>query len=200
MQQPNRNTTALQPLSSAVLRKKPKGPEDGEPSNQPSRNTTALQPLSPAVIRKKPKGPEDGEPSDVVRHAGPDHQQIQQMLVWEDGSDGQCEEVKEKNATPIAASHSHPTNSGENSLKPSENVEDIRRQESREFGKREMSPASRVSKEVFDISLSLLRDATEKKPSFCMFEQVEKKNPACPTMVPRLANSAKMDTPAAAMP
>ncbi|KAM1306263.1 hypothetical protein ACFX2H_008674 [Malus domestica] len=56
MQQPNRNTTALQPLSSAVLRKKPKGPEDGEPSNHPNRNTTALQALFPAVIRKKPKG------------------------------------------------------------------------------------------------------------------------------------------------
>ncbi|KAM1989504.1 hypothetical protein ACFX15_030857 [Malus domestica] len=36
-------TTALQPLSQAFLRKKPKGPEDGEPSNQPNRNTTALQ-------------------------------------------------------------------------------------------------------------------------------------------------------------
>ncbi|KAM1542764.1 hypothetical protein ACFX1T_012282 [Malus domestica] len=56
MQQPNRNTTALQPLSSAVLRKKPRGPEDGEPSNHPNRNTTALQALFPAVIRKKPKG------------------------------------------------------------------------------------------------------------------------------------------------
>ncbi|KAM2297648.1 hypothetical protein ACFX1S_037169 [Malus domestica] len=55
-QQPNRNTTALQPLSSAVLRKKPKGPEDGEPSNQANRNTTTLQPLFPAVLRKKPKG------------------------------------------------------------------------------------------------------------------------------------------------
>ncbi|KAM1222269.1 hypothetical protein ACFX2J_009820 [Malus domestica] len=56
MQQPNRNTTALQPLSSTVLRKKPKGPEDGEPSNQPNRNTTALQPLFSAVLQKKPKG------------------------------------------------------------------------------------------------------------------------------------------------
>ncbi|KAM1350285.1 hypothetical protein ACFX2F_004256 [Malus domestica] len=55
MQQPNRNTTAIQPLSSTVLRKKPKGPEDGEPSNQANRNTTTLQPLFPAVIRKKPK-------------------------------------------------------------------------------------------------------------------------------------------------
>ncbi|KAM1989503.1 hypothetical protein ACFX15_030856 [Malus domestica] len=96
-------------------------------------------------------------------------------------------------------SHPHPTGSGENNPRPSENVEDIRRQESRKFGKRDMSPASRVSKEVFDIFLSLLRDATEKKPSLCMFEQVEKKNPACPTMVPRLANSAKMDILAAAM-
>ncbi|CAN6703040.1 unnamed protein product [Malus baccata var. baccata] len=64
----------------------------------------------------------------------------------------------------------------------------------------EAPAASRVSKEVFNISLSLLGDATEKKPSLCMFEQVEKKNPACPTMVPRLSNSAKMDTPASAMP
>ncbi|KAM1406225.1 hypothetical protein ACFX2F_000965 [Malus domestica] len=56
MQQPNRNTTALQPLSSAILRKKPKGPEDGEPSNQANRNTTTLQPLFPAVLQKKPKG------------------------------------------------------------------------------------------------------------------------------------------------
>ncbi|KAM0963835.1 hypothetical protein ACFX1T_022811 [Malus domestica] len=55
MQQPSRNTTALQPLSSAVLRKKPKGPEDGEPSNQPNCNTTALQVLILAVLRKKPK-------------------------------------------------------------------------------------------------------------------------------------------------
>ncbi|KAM1005305.1 hypothetical protein ACFX13_005438 [Malus domestica] len=71
MRQPNRNTTALQPLSSAVLRKKPKGPKDGEPSNQPNRNTTALQPLFPAVIRKKPKGSAIRTPrtmSDVVRH------------------------------------------------------------------------------------------------------------------------------------
>ncbi|RXH76920.1 hypothetical protein DVH24_019808 [Malus domestica] len=36
-------------------------------------------------------------------------------------------------------SHPYPTNSGENNPKPSENVEDIRRQESREFGKRETS-------------------------------------------------------------
>ncbi|KAM1515486.1 hypothetical protein ACFX13_014839 [Malus domestica] len=56
MQRANCNTIALQLLSSAVLRKKPKGPEDGEPSNQANRNTTTLQPLFPAVLRKKPKG------------------------------------------------------------------------------------------------------------------------------------------------
>ncbi|KAM0981484.1 hypothetical protein ACFX2H_014436 [Malus domestica] len=56
MQRPNCNTIALQPLSSAVLRKKPKGPEDGEPSNQANRNTTTLQSLFPAVLQKKPKG------------------------------------------------------------------------------------------------------------------------------------------------
>ncbi|KAM1229724.1 hypothetical protein ACFX2G_040871 [Malus domestica] len=151
-------TTALQQLSLAVLRKKPKGPEDGEPSNQPNRNTTARQPLFPAVLRKKPKGSAIRTPRTLSRAIG------------------------------------------ENNPRPSENVEDIRRQESREFGKMDMSPASRVSKEVFDISLSLLGDATEKKPSLYMFEQVEKKNPACPTMVLRLSNNAKMDTPAAAMP
>ncbi|KAM1994018.1 hypothetical protein ACFX16_010282 [Malus domestica] len=84
MQQPNRNTTALQPLSSTVLRKKPKGPEDGELSNQPNRNTTTLQPLFSAVLRKKPKGSAirtSRTVSDVVRHVGPDHQQIRQRLV-----------------------------------------------------------------------------------------------------------------------
>ncbi|KAM1061026.1 hypothetical protein PS2_025328 [Malus domestica] len=67
MQQPNRNTTALQPLSSAVIRKKPKGPEDGEPSNQPNRNTTALQALFPAIFRKKPKGSAIRTPSSQRR-------------------------------------------------------------------------------------------------------------------------------------
>ncbi|KAM1191509.1 hypothetical protein PS2_011782 [Malus domestica] len=45
--------------------------------------------------------------------------------------------------------------------------------------------ASWVSKEVFDISLPLFRDATENKPSLCTFEQVENKNPTCPAMVPK---------------
>ncbi|KAM1321596.1 hypothetical protein COP2_014935 [Malus domestica] len=84
MQRANCNTIALQLLSSAVLRKKPKGPEDGEPSNQANRNTTTLQPLFPAVLRKKPKGSAIRTPrtvSDVVRHVGPDHQQIRQRLV-----------------------------------------------------------------------------------------------------------------------
>ncbi|KAM2039379.1 hypothetical protein ACFX1T_012829 [Malus domestica] len=67
MQQPNRNTTALQPLSLVVLQKKPKGPKDGEPSNQPNRNTTALQALFPAVLRKKPKGSAIRTPSSQRR-------------------------------------------------------------------------------------------------------------------------------------
>ncbi|TQD98380.1 hypothetical protein C1H46_015981 [Malus baccata] len=43
-------------VSSIVIRKKPKGPEDGEPNNQANCNTTTLQPLFLVVIRKKPKG------------------------------------------------------------------------------------------------------------------------------------------------
>ncbi|TQD92613.1 hypothetical protein C1H46_021724 [Malus baccata] len=70
--------------SSTVIRKKPKGPEDGEPSNQANCNTTTLQPLFLVVIRKKPKGSAIRTPrtvSDVVRHVGPDHQQNRQKLV-----------------------------------------------------------------------------------------------------------------------
>ncbi|XP_048446013.1 uncharacterized protein LOC125479907 isoform X2 [Pyrus x bretschneideri] len=55
----------------------------------------------------------------------------------------------------------------------------------------QLPAASWVSKEVFDISLSLFRDATEKKPSSSMFEQVEKKNPSCPAMVSKPADDAR---------